>query len=290
MRVTSITQLPVSRPPGLSIPVASNSTSAQPTDQVDLGNPARTAQCQLTPIGREGPTVEKEGLIRSMIRRAPDKESVCLVLQALSAYPLEALQRVHDYGTRLEVYDFQSGEPVPEYQPTLANPNVLGAYNTVANVLGADKTNLAPFVLMHEFAHALDASLGDVSTKPEWRNAHALASATNQVVRDYATIDSAEYLAENTAAYLVADEALYPIIEQGLEKHLGTYGLTEREYLQMNQNFCEGRLHRLDPDGYALVDDLLHHRLESSPPPQPKPAMTADQWQTYLENRPEGAT
>lgn len=245
--------------------------------------PAPESECvpccgdQIQIGSEEKATSAKEKLIRSMIRQAPDQDSICSVVEALSAYPEEVLQRVADYGTKLEVYDFKNGDEVPDYLPTLAHPNTLGAYNTEANILGLDKSNLAPFVLLHEFAHALDASMGNVSETPEWKGAHRFAEATNRVVRPYAKFDSSEYLAENTAAYLIADDSLYPLIERGLEEDLGTEGLSEREYMQMNQNFCNGRLHRIDPDGYNLVDSFIDS-VDELPPPTPKPAMTMDQW------------
>lgn len=228
-------------------------------------------------IGKEKVTPEKERLIRDMVRQSPDCESVCDVVEALSAYPVEALQRVHDYGTKLEVYDFDKGDHVPDYLPTLAHPNTVGAYNTKANVLGMDRDNLAPIVLLHEFAHALDASMGNVSETPEWRGAHKFAEATGQVVRPYAKFDSSEYLAENTMAYLINDDSLFPLIEKGLEEELATDGMTDREYMQMNQNLCNGRLHRIDPDGYRLVDDFLD-AVDELPPPTPQPAMTEAEW------------
>ncbi|MGE0491730.1 MAG: hypothetical protein AB7S38_21135 [Vulcanimicrobiota bacterium] len=239
----------------------------------------RAAQLQ---IGREKPAPEKESLIRDMVRSAPDQDCVEDVVEALSAYPVEALRRVHDYGTKVEVYDFDQGDAVPEYLPTLANPNTLGAYNTQANVLGLDRDNLAPFVLLHEFAHALDASLGDLSETPDWKGAHRFAEATNRVVRPYAKHDSAEYLAENTAAYLIADDSLLPLIERGLEEQLGTEGLTEHEYLQMNQNFCNGRLQRIDPDGHRLVEHMLE-AADEMPPVPARPAMTGEQWHIWQQ-------
>lgn len=260
-------------------------TPAAPTTAPPEQQDTVSLSAGIDAIGNDRPTAAKEEVIRAMIRKAPDEESRLLVIEALSAYPLEALQRVQAYGTRLEVYDFEAGEPVPDYLPTLANPKVLGAYNTEANVLGADKGSLAAFVLLHEFAHALDASLGEVSEAPEWKNAQTLAKATDQVVREYATFNSSEYLAENTAAYLVADEALYGLIEEGLENELGTEGLTERQYMQMYQNFCQGRLQRLDPEGYALVDDMLRRQVIEKPAVEPKPAMNAEEWQEFLAAR-----
>jgi hypothetical protein len=214
------------------------------------------------------------------VSQAPNSEIVCSVVEALSAYPLEALKRVHDFGTKLEIYDFAGGDQVPDYMPSLSRPDSLGAYNTVANVLGVDKSDLAPFVLLHEFAHALDSSLGNVSELPEWKGAHSFAKNTDRVVRPYAKFDPSEYLAENTAAFLISDEALYPMIETGFAKGLGTNGMEERQYWQENQNFCKGRLERIDADGYRMVGDLLGS-LSSQPAPTPKPAMNANEWTTW---------
>ncbi len=231
-------------------------------------------------IGEEKPSDEKSALIRGMIRQAPDSETACAVVEALSAYPLEALQRVADYGTKLEIYDFAGGDTVPDYLPTLAQANSLGAYNTVANILGVDKSDLAPFVLLHEFAHALDASLGNVSELPDWKGAHKLGQFTDRVVRPYAKHDSSEYLAENTAAFLISDEALYPMIEEGFAKGLGTNGMDERSYWQENQNFCKGRLERVDSEGYRLVGDLFGNLAEMAAV-DAKPAMTPAEWTAW---------
>ncbi len=234
--------------------------------------------CQdLVAIGEEKPNAEKEAVIRSMVRKAPNEETVCDVVEALSAYPEEALERVRDYGTKLEIYDFASGDQVPDYLPTLAQANSLGAYNTKANVLGVDKSDLAPFVLLHEFAHALDASLGNVSEQPDWKGAHKLAQFTNQVVRPYAKHDSSEFMAENTAAFLISDEALYPMLEEGFAKGLGTNGADERSYFSENHNFCKGRLERIDPEAYKMVGNLFES-LAERPAVTPQPAMTLEQW------------
>lgn len=238
---------------------------------------APCACADLVSIGEQKPSDQKEALIRDMIRQAPNPELACSVVEALSAYPLEALKRVHDYGTKIEVYDFAGGDTVPDYLPTLAQANSLGAYNTVANVLGVDKSDLAPFVLLHEFAHALDASMGDVSELPDWKGAHKLAQFTDRVVRPYAKHDPSEYLAENTAAFLISDDALFPMIENGWAKGLGVNDLTERDYWVENQNFCKGRLERIDPDGFRMVGDMLSG-VGSLPAPESKPAMNAAQW------------
>lgn len=238
-------------------------------------------------IGREQYTPEKEQLIRSMIRQAPDDRAVCEVVEALSAYPKEALERVHNFGTRLEVYDKDDngdGEEFPNYMPTLVHPQVNGAYNTVANVLGIEEDNLSPFVLLHEFAHALDASVGQLSEQAEWKGAYKLACTTNQVVRDYAKQDPSEYFAETTSAFLVSDEALFPLVEKGLEKGIGLNGMDEREYMRTYQNFSNGRVERTDSLGFQMVDQMLQN-LTKLPAAPSLPAMDEAQFQKFLESR-----
>lgn len=245
----------------------------------------QTRPSNIANIGsREKYTSEKEQVILSMIRRVPDSEALTDVVEALSAYPKEALERVRDFGTRVEVYDHDGGEAFPNYMPTLAHPQVVGAYNTVANVLGIEDDNLSPFVLLHEFAHALDASMGNVSAQPEWKGGHKVASSTNQVIRDYARHDSSEYLAENTTAFLIADEALHPLVEKGLSEQIATEGLSQREYLQMHQNYSTGRLERVDSIGYQLVDQFLAS-IADAPPPTPLPAMDETQFGQWLSQR-----
>ncbi len=260
--------------------LALHSKAAAPAPKADC------ASCgDLVSIGAESPSKEKEAVIRSMIRKAPNEELVCDVVEALSAYPEQALERVRDYGTKLEIYDFAGGDQVPDYLPTLAQDNSLGAYNTKANVLGVDKSDLAPFVLLHEFAHALDASMGNVSEQPEWKGAHKLAQFTNQVVRPYAKFDSSEFLAENTAAYLINDDALYPMLEEGFAKGLGTNGADERSYFSENHNFCNGRLERIDPEAHRMVGELFEG-LADRPAVAPQPAMTLEQWAEWKTANP----
>lgn len=235
-------------------------------------------------IGKEKYTPEKDKIIRSMLRQAPDEEAICDVVEALSAYPEAALKRVAEYGTKLEVYDEDAGDKFPNYMPTLPDPRVVGAYNTAANVLGMEDDDLSPFVLIHEFAHALDASMGDVSEQGEWKGAHRVAKATNQAIRDYATYNSSEYLAENTTAYLVSDEALYPLVERGLEEELAMEGMSVREYMQMHQNYSNGRLQQVDPMGFQVVDKMFKS-LEQLPPPQVKSAMNETEFQAFLDQR-----
>ncbi|MBM3460773.1 MAG: hypothetical protein FJX76_01600 [Armatimonadetes bacterium] len=247
--------------------MAGASTEVTPTDT-------------FVPSAPPSDATEKSRVIREMIRKAPGEQARQSVVDALSAYPLKALEIVNAYGTKIEVFDFQNGDTVPEYLPTLAYGNVMGAYNTKANVLGLDVRD-ANFPLLHEFAHALDAALNEESATPEWKGAHSLAANTNRVVRDYAKQDPSEYLAEVTTAYLVPDDALYGRIEAGLAS--GAHGMDERDYMRMYQSMSKERLERLDPDGHALVADLLEQRIYEGNLANPQPAMTAEQWIAFTE-------
>jgi len=258
---------------------ASDVVSSPPPADADTYVPGPASAPEAAPVPDDAEAKEKDRLIREMIRQAPDEASRGEVVAALSAYPVRALQVVHDYGTRIEIYDFQAGEAVPEYLPTLSYANVAGAYNSKANVLGTDRANASPFALIHEFAHALDAALNDVSNRGEWNGAYTLARNTNRVVRDYAKQDASEYLAEITTAYLIPDERLLPLVEQGLAR--GAHGMEEREFMRMHQSLSNGSLHRIDPDGYALVDDLIKHDIYEDKPRAPSPAMTAEEWHAF---------
>jgi hypothetical protein len=221
----------------------------------------------------------KESVIRGMVRKSPDEAVTARMVDVLCAWPLEALKTVSAYGTRIEAYDFEAGEAVPEYLPSLAGSGVVGAYNTRANVLGFDRRNADTFTILHEFAHALDAALNEPSASPEWKNAFALASNTNRTVRDYAKSNVSEYMAEMTCAYLVPDAGLPSLVERGLSE--GALGLDDHSYMQMCQNLSNERLHSIDPDGWKLVDALMHRGLAEAPRRAPLPAMTPEQWHAF---------
>lgn len=227
-------------------------------------------------VGVDKPTSEKEAVIRNLVRSAPNEAAVERVIEALSAYPLDALKVVEAFGTRVEVY--ADGSTPPAYMPTLADANVAGAYNTRANVLGAFESSASPFALLHEFAHALDAALAEPSKGADWKNARITAQYTKNAVRPYATYDEAEYMAENTAAFLVADEALLPLIERGLANNVGVQTMTEREYYQMHQNYSHERLERIDPAGFALIEDLFTTKVQEGLKATPIPAMNEQEW------------
>ena len=217
-----------------------------------------------------------------MIRKAPDCETVCDMVEALSAYPEEALQRVADFGTKLEVYDEDSGDTYPNYMEALEHPQVVGSFNGAANVLGMEDDNLSPFVLLHEFAHALDLSMGEVSETPEWKGGHQAAWRTNQVVRDYAKVSPSEYFAENTSAFLVDEDSMYELVEEGLREGIAINGMDEREYYRTHQNFSNNRVKNVDPMGYQLVDNMLDSISEMSAPTE-QPAMNEAQYTEFLK-------
>lgn len=274
---------------GMTTPAVSPTQTAAPAARVESSAAEEAAKVFLDafePSGTSAPVAEvtdpdraaKESLIRDMVRRSPDPKITDTVVEALSAYPLEAIRTVSAYGTRIELYDFDAGDAIPSYLPTLGQPGVVGAYNTKANVLGFDRKNADTFTVLHEFAHALDGALNEPSQTPEWRGAHTMAKNTNCIVRDYAKVDVAEYLAESTTAYLVADANLPGLVDRGIEN--GALGLSDRQYMQMCQNLSNERLHIVDRDGWALVDNLLHDRL-NGPHREPRPAMTEAEWTAF---------
>lgn len=228
----------------------------------------------------------KESVIRGMIRKSPDEHVTARVVDDLCAYSLLALRTVSDYGTKIEVYDFQAGDAVPEYLPTLGRPGYVGAYNTKANVLGFDRHNADTFTVLHEFMHALDEALDTPSRSPDWRGACQLASNTNRTVRNYAKWEPAEYMAESGTAYVIADANLPGLVDRGVRE--GALGLGDREYMQMCQNYSNERLRTIDPDGWKMVDDLLHGQLATAPRRAPRPAMTEPQWRDFLSAQKTG--
>ncbi|CAN0509869.1 unnamed protein product, partial [Phaeothamnion confervicola] len=67
---------------------------------------------------------------------------------------------------------------------------------------------ITPLVLLHEFSHALDRSLGDVSERDDWKRATQKSLESRACIRPYATRNSAEYFADNLAAHLIPDDKL----------------------------------------------------------------------------------
>ena len=52
--------------------------------------------------------------------------------------------------------------------------------------------------------------------------------------------------------------------------------------MQMNQNFCNGRLKSIDPDGHRLVGQMLE-AADDVPALPSRPAMTAEQWHLWQQ-------
>lgn len=253
----------------------------EPTDQVDIGSTGSTGSAPTASISSpdDPDRAAKESLIRGMIRKSPHESVNARIVDCLCRYPLDALQAVSDYGTKIECYDFEAGDAIPEYLPTLGRPNCVGAYNTKANVLGFDRHNVDAFTVLHEFAHALDMALNGLSGTPDWVGSYMLAVNTNRTVRDYAKSDSSEYMAENTCAYLVPDEKLPDLVERGLQD--GALGLPPRQFMQLCQNLSHDRLRSTDPDGFNCVDALFNKTLKERPRRPPQPAMTVEQYHEF---------
>ncbi len=53
--------------------------------------------------------------------------------------------------------------------------------------------------------------------------------------------------------------------------------------MRMHQYLSNGSLHRLDPDGWELVGDLLGHCIYDTAPRPAVPAMTEAEWHTFQE-------
>lgn len=227
---------------------------------------------------QSAPDDPKTRLIESMIREVPDDASKKQLVRALSFMPTEALARVAEYGTRLEVYDRrQVDPPLPLYAQHLRKPNLSGAYSPTANVVFVDLHNITPLVLLHEFSHALDCALGNPSQSPEWQSARDTSRATRVCIRPYATHNSAEYFADNLAAHLIPDNELPALLAHDWQNGINTAGLQRTEFLANHVNYSHGRQQRADSAAYGLVQKLLQ-KLPEMPAAPPRPALTPDQY------------
>ena len=205
-------------------------------------------------------------------------------IDALQPMPLKAVQIVHDYGTRLEFYDFDGGDHVPEYLPTLGNPNTLGAYNTKANVLGIEQRNISKFTLLHEFTHA-----------PGTRPSATRATAPSGRARGSWPAPPIARFATTRARTRPSTWRSPPPRGSSLTRNCRTWwtrgsqrapwASMEREYLQMNQYFSHGRLERHDPDGFAMVDGFMKETIHEAGARPTLPAMTEAEWHSFLESR-----
>ena len=213
-----------------------------------------------------------ENLIYDMIRVAPNEEARRAVVDALSLMPTEALARVSQYGTRIEVYDRTQAD-LPLYAKHLQKPNLSGAYSPTANVIFFDQHNITPLVLLHEFFHALDRAVGDPSQSQDWQKACEQSRATRVCIRPYATHNSAEYFADNLAAHTIPDDKLPSLMGRDWKLGINTEGLGKDVFVKNHMNYSQGRQAKADPQAYAMAADFLS-RLPSLGASAPRPALT----------------
>jgi hypothetical protein len=225
----------------------------------------------------------KTALIESMIRVAPNQKAQESMVAALSYLPLEALQRISEFGTKLEVYD-KTQSDLPLYAKHLEKPNLAGAYSPTANVIFVDENNITARILVHESMHALDASLGNPSSQKPWTVARDLARSTRQAIRPYATHNSAEYFADNLAASLFGKEEMTKLLVHDYHHGIGTEGLDKRELVSSHIHY-----HR---EGQAQADSLgsklcsrFWEVLPQYPRAEPKAALTPQEYRTELVER-----
>ncbi len=224
-----------------------------------------------------GPVTREPDWAGSLIRHCPDPQARERLLEALSYFPKQVLERVAAYGTRIEVFDSGS-QHLPLYARNLSKPKVAGSYSPRANVLSLPSHNLTPLVLFHELAHALDLSLGETSLNEEWQKAHAQASATRQVVRAYATKNVSEYFAENVAAYLIPDAKL----KDWMARTQPHSDLSLAEWQRERAHYSHLALAKVDPTAWNLVHQLLE-RLSTAPPVIARPALTEAEYRAEMQ-------
>ncbi|MBN9415400.1 MAG: hypothetical protein J0I12_08155 [Candidatus Eremiobacteraeota bacterium] len=242
--------------------------------QLPVLRPAATAVPAKT-VEETGLDPTKCDLIDSMIRALPGPEQRQQLQAALQGMPTEALARIAQYGTALEVYD-KNAPGIPLYAQHLKKPNCDGAYSPTANVVFVDQNNITPLVLLHELSHALDMALGEVSKNPEWVAGRDQARATRACIRPYATHNSAEYLADNLAAHLIPDQELPSMLRARLRQQPQ---LDKMEVVREHVNYCQGKQKQVDATAFQLCADLLN-ALPGLPEALPRPALTP---QEYLE-------
>ena len=240
-----------------SLKAASSATISLPLDQVELSR------------------AEPEWA-SSLIRHCSDLKSRQSLISALRCFPESLLQRIADYGTAIEV--FAPEEKLPLYAHNLSKPQVAGSYSPRANVLCLPSHNLSPLVIFHELAHAFDLSLDEVSLSSDWKEAHAKASVTRQVVRPYATKDVGEYFAENLAAYHVPDLQLSGWLQQAQPQS----GLTLEEMQKSHRHYAHQALFQVDPTAWKLVRELVE-RLPDLPAPRPRPALSEAEYRGQMQ-------
>lgn len=208
-----------------------------------------------------------------MIRVVPDQQVRRQLHETLQSVPSEALARVAQYGTVLEVYD-KNAQELPLYAQHLRKPHCDGSYSPTANVVFVDQSNVTPLVLLHEFSHALDMAMGEVSKQASWVDGCARALTTRTCIRPYATRNPAEYFADNLAAHMIEDPKLVGMLQARLRQQPG---LDKLELARSHVNYSRGRQQKADPTAHQLCAELFA-QLPTLPQAPPRPALTPDQY------------
>lgn len=222
----------------------------------------------------------KAMLIQKMIRVEHDDQSTAQLIEALKPLPLEALERIARYGTRLEVYD-KSSPDLPLYANHLRKPNLAGAYSPTANVVFVDKDNVTGRILVHEAIHALDMSLGQPSAQSPWTVARDQARQSRQAIRPYATHNSAEYFADNLAASLFSKAAMTELLANDWAGGVGIVGLDKDQYALEHTHYHQEGQTEADPIGAKLCKKFWEV-LPKYGEVAPRPALSAQEYREHM--------
>ena len=215
-----------------------------------------------------------------MIRVSPGSEETEKMVEAFSYLPMEALQRISDYGTKIEVFD-KHAEGLPLYAQRLTKANLAGAYSPTANVVFVDKDNITPRIIVHEAMHALDMALGEPSKQKPWTVARDIARSKRQFIRPYASHNSHEYFADNLAASLFSKEQMIGILATDFKEENGTKGLTKEHLIKDHLHYNKEAQKKADPIAGALVEKFWKV-LPKYPRAAPKPALSPQEYREEL--------
>ena len=225
----------------------------------------------------------KASLIEAMVRVTPGDEATAKMVDVLSMLPVEALERISDYGTKFEIHD-KNAENLPYYARLLTKPSQAGAYSPTANVVVADQQNLTPRILVHEALHALDMALGQPSAQKPWTVARDIARQSRQCIRPYATHNSAEYFADNLAASLFTKEKLAGVLAHDLRTETGLMGQTKQELVANHAYYHQEGQQQADPLAAKLCQrfwDVMPQYAKATP----KAALTPEEYKQVLVAR-----
>lgn len=198
-------------------------------------------------------TARKDALVRGMIRVSANSESNQKMIRALRHLPMEALQRISDFGTKIEIHD-KEADNLPLYAQNLRKPYLSGVYSPTANLLVVDKDNVTARVVVHEAMHALDKSLGEPSLQKPWTIARDLARKTRKAIRPYATHNSLEYFADNLAASLFDQATMKAILAEDFRTGTAIGGLSQQDILENHAHYHREGQAEVDPIGSKLCN------------------------------------